>query len=77
MKPGMRGKWFVARKLPGNDILIVPRADHPSLQCTQLWSDAFHWIAGHPPEVEGKELFAQVRHRMAPVPAHVKLDGDR
>lgn len=80
MKPGMGGKWFVARKGvgAGSDILIVPRADHPALQCVELWSDAFSWIAGHPPDLEeGKELLAQVRHRMAPVRAIVRVDDDR
>ncbi|BEI88872.1 uncharacterized protein CcaverHIS019_0202340 [Cutaneotrichosporon cavernicola] len=84
LKPGLKsdmwGKLFVARKgvNGGNDILVVPRTDHPALLCSELWSDEFNWIAGEPPLLEdGHELMAQVRHREAPFRAHMRVDGSR
>lgn len=75
---GMQGRWFIARKHvgDGNDILLVPGADHPALQCEQLWSSDFNWIAGRPPP-DLEDALIQVRHRMSPVPGTVSLDGDR
>ncbi|BEJ11775.1 hypothetical protein CspHIS471_0202350 [Cutaneotrichosporon sp. HIS471] len=84
LKPGLKsdmwGKLFVARKgvNGGNDILVVPRTDHPALLCDELWSDEFNWIAGEPPLLEdGHELMAQVRHRESPFRAHMRVEGSR
>lgn len=78
--PGMTGRWFVAKKGVGatwRDILIVPGSDHPVLQCVELWSSEFNWIAGMPDFSEGMNVLAQVRHRMAPVQATVHKQGSR
>ncbi|KAL7423912.1 hypothetical protein Q5752_001497 [Cryptotrichosporon argae] len=76
--PGMDGRWFVARKnvgAGGEDVLVVPGADHPALLCVELAAPSFHWIAGAlPPQLveQGRmRALVQVRHRMAPVPALV------
>lgn len=56
-------------------------SDHPALQCEQLWSGDFNWIAGHPPAEmdDGGTLDAlvQVRHRMRPVTGRVRTDQNR
>lgn len=77
---GMNGRWFISRKgvgARGEDILLVPGHDHPTLQCEELWSKDFNWIAGQPPAQlkDGGCLDAlvQVRHRMQPVKGRVSL----
>lgn len=71
------GRWYIARKhVNGNDILLVPGADHPALYCERLWSSDFNWIAGHPPKKIDNALI-QIRHRMEPVPGQVSTEGGR
>lgn len=58
---------------------VADTSDNPALQCEELWSSDFNWIAGAPPSgmEEGMDVLAQVRHRMRPVDARVRLDRDR
>lgn len=60
-------------------MMSADSSDNPALQCKELWSSQFNWIAGAPPSgiQEGMDVLAQVRHRMRPVHARVRLDGDQ
>ncbi|GFZ51238.1 hypothetical protein JCM24511_08996 [Saitozyma sp. JCM 24511] len=80
---GMDGRWFVAKKGVGEskqDILVVPGADHPALQCMRVYTEPFHWIADKVPKgfVAGgsKKAQVQVRHRMKPVTGILSLAED-
>ncbi|WVQ86206.1 tRNA (5-methylaminomethyl-2-thiouridylate)-methyltransferase [Cryptococcus sp. DSM 104549] len=72
---------FVAKKGVGEsrqDILVVPGHDHPMLRCDSVSSEEFFWIHGVPQKVlDGNDdgpVQVQVRHRMEPVSARVRVD---
>ncbi|KAJ9119027.1 hypothetical protein QFC22_003517 [Naganishia vaughanmartiniae] len=76
---GMDQKYFVARKDPrNNEVVVVPGSDHPALQCASIAASSFTWIwPDHPPvesldSEEGMSAMCQVRHRMKAVPVTVK-----
>ncbi|WFD04116.1 tRNA-5-taurinomethyluridine 2-sulfurtransferase [Malassezia obtusa] len=72
--PGRRERYFVARKLPAtNTVVVVPGQSHPMLQCDALETDAFMWAAAPPPLPD--TLLAQVRYRQAAAPCTVEALG--
>ncbi len=69
--------WYVAAKDRQNNALImVPDAQDPLLQRTELRIDDVHWLnvsAAHMPLMEGEVM---VRYHQAPVPAAIERIGE-
>jgi tRNA-specific 2-thiouridylase len=66
--------WYVARKAPDrNALIVVQRTDHDLLLSNRLDAGAPHWL-GAPPEV-GATVGARVRHRQPIQPARVAAIG--
>jgi tRNA-specific 2-thiouridylase len=62
-RSGSGEPWFVARKdLPRNALTVVQGHDHPWLMSRHLAAGQAHWIAGAPPQDDGR-LGAKTRYR--------------
>jgi len=76
-KQGSGEPWYAARKdLAANALYVVQGHDHPWLLSRRLEADHAHWIAGEPPEDDGR-LGAKTRYRQADSPCSLeRADGE-
>ncbi|AGA90847.1 tRNA (5-methylaminomethyl-2-thiouridylate)-methyltransferase [Thioflavicoccus mobilis 8321] len=63
---GDEAPWFVARKEPvRNALIVVQGGEHPLLMSHEVEGTQLHWIAGHPPGPLPYPCRARLRHRQA------------
>ncbi len=77
---GVRGRaaapWYVVGKDVVNNVLYVDQdTASPYLQSTKLWSEAAHWVGGHPP-ARRFDCAAQTRYRQPDEACRVSVQDD-
>ncbi len=72
-------RWFVIEKnLSENALIVSQGADSPRLYSLATAAEEASWIAGEPPEADGRayKCMARLRHRQPLTPAYITVSGN-